>query len=144
MASTGAFLFPAGVSSTFLTPSAGNSKLKSNPVSVSVSTRRLALSAEQPPATTKWTDGELKNGRFDKKGEEEAHSHTSTIIDEEYRQRQRRRTEHQVLEERMSLKDFFEQAKDLIKSDGGPPRWFSPLECGSRLNNSPLLLFLPG
>ncbi|CAK7328372.1 unnamed protein product [Dovyalis caffra] len=28
--------------------------------------------------------------------------------------------------------------------DGGPPRWFSPLECGSRSDNSPLLLFLPG
>lgn len=45
---------------------------------------------------------------------------------------------------RANLKDYFEQSKDLIKSDGGPPRWFSPLECGSRLENSPLLLFLPG
>ncbi|KAJ6302295.1 hypothetical protein OIU77_016392 [Salix suchowensis] len=27
---------------------------------------------------------------------------------------------------------------------GGPPRWFSPLDCGSRLDNSPLLLYLPG
>ena len=44
----------------------------------------------------------------------------------------------------LNLSDFFEQSKDLIKSDGGPPRWFSPLECGSRLDNSPLLLFLPG
>ncbi|KAJ4823185.1 hypothetical protein Tsubulata_015131 [Turnera subulata] len=43
-----------------------------------------------------------------------------------------------------SLKDYFEETKDLIRSDGGPPRWFSPLECGSRLENSPLLLFLPG
>uniref|UniRef100_A0A5B7BDC7 Serine aminopeptidase S33 domain-containing protein n=1 Tax=Davidia involucrata TaxID=16924 RepID=A0A5B7BDC7_DAVIN len=46
--------------------------------------------------------------------------------------------------ERLNLKDYVEQSKDLIRSDGGPPRWFSPLECGSRLNNSPLLLFLPG
>ncbi|GMP29765.1 hypothetical protein CsSME_00004736 [Camellia sinensis var. sinensis] len=32
----------------------------------------------------------------------------------------------------------------MIRSnDGGPPRWFSPLECRSRSNDSPLLLFLP-
>lgn len=47
----------------------------------------------------------------------------------------------------VSLKNFFELAKDLVGSDGGgsgPPRWFSPLECSSRLDNSPLLLYLPG
>nr|AZM65208.1 diacylglycerol acyltransferase 9 [Vitellaria paradoxa] len=32
----------------------------------------------------------------------------------------------------------------MATNDGGPPRWFSPLECGSRLKDSPLLLFLPG
>lgn len=43
------------------------------------------------------------------------------------------------------LRDYFQQSTYLLtKSDGGPPRWFSPLECGSRLNNSPLLLTLPG
>lgn len=44
------------------------------------------------------------------------------------------------------LKDYFDEAKDMIKSDGGPPRWFSPLECGphNRSSRSPLLLFLPG
>ncbi|KAF6161584.1 hypothetical protein GIB67_009463 [Kingdonia uniflora] len=46
--------------------------------------------------------------------------------------------------ERLSIKDYLEQTKDLIKSDGGPPRWFSPLECGARWENSPLLLYLPG
>ncbi|KAI3776860.1 hypothetical protein L1987_46650 [Smallanthus sonchifolius] len=46
---------------------------------------------------------------------------------------------------RFSLTDFLEQSKGLLMtSDGGPPRWFSPLECGSRLDNSPLLLSLPG
>nr|AZM65203.1 diacylglycerol acyltransferase 4 [Vitellaria paradoxa] len=44
----------------------------------------------------------------------------------------------------LSLNDYFELSKEMIRSDGGPPRWFSPLECGSRLDNSPLLLFLPG
>ncbi|KAI4350464.1 hypothetical protein L6164_004917 [Bauhinia variegata] len=45
---------------------------------------------------------------------------------------------------RSSIKDYFEHSKDFIKSDGGPPRWFSPLECAYRLNDAPLLLFLPG
>jgi len=41
-------------------------------------------------------------------------------------------------------KEYLEQSKELIVPDGGPPRWFSPLECARRLDNSPLLLFLPG
>lgn len=46
---------------------------------------------------------------------------------------------------RSTLRDYFEQSLELIsRSDGGPPRWFSPLECGLRLQNSPLLLYLPG
>ncbi|XP_021760110.1 acyltransferase-like protein At3g26840, chloroplastic [Chenopodium quinoa] len=47
-----------------------------------------------------------------------------------------------------SWRDYFELAKLFIGSDGGgcrgPPRWFSPLEGGSRIDNSPLLLYLPG
>ncbi|XAR52043.1 Diacylglycerol O-acyltransferase [Bertholletia excelsa] len=47
--------------------------------------------------------------------------------------------------ERPTLKDYLEQSKDMLRSiDGGPPRWFSPLECGSRSTHCPLLLFLPG
>ncbi|XP_020227392.1 acyltransferase-like protein At3g26840, chloroplastic [Cajanus cajan] len=41
-------------------------------------------------------------------------------------------------------KEYLEQSKEFIKADGGTPRWFSPLECASRMENSPLLLFLPG
>ncbi|XP_019183791.1 PREDICTED: acyltransferase-like protein At3g26840, chloroplastic isoform X2 [Ipomoea nil] len=44
----------------------------------------------------------------------------------------------------LSLKDYFQQSKQMLRSDGGPPRWFSPLECASRSQQSPLLLFLPG
>lgn len=49
-------------------------------------------------------------------------------------------------EDRQStLRDYFEQSQGLIsRSDGGPPRWFSPLECRSRVKDSPLLLYLPG
>ncbi|KAK9108568.1 hypothetical protein Syun_024579 [Stephania yunnanensis] len=46
--------------------------------------------------------------------------------------------------ERLSVKDYLERSKELIRSDGGPPRWFSPLECGARWESSPLLLYLPG
>ncbi|KAI9176855.1 hypothetical protein LWI28_007886 [Acer negundo] len=44
---------------------------------------------------------------------------------------------------RKELKDYFEESKDMIKADGGPPRWFSPLESGSHSHDSPLLLYLP-
>lgn len=53
-------------------------------------------------------------------------------------------TEAAQPEERKSLKDFFVEAGDFLSSDGGPPRWFSPLECGARAPGSPLLLYLPG
>ncbi|CAO2837150.1 unnamed protein product [Amaranthus hypochondriacus] len=44
----------------------------------------------------------------------------------------------------VSMKDYLDISKDMIKPDGGPPRWFSPVECGRPLKGSPLLLFLPG
>ncbi|KAK6158390.1 hypothetical protein DH2020_005704 [Rehmannia glutinosa] len=43
-----------------------------------------------------------------------------------------------------TVKDYLEAAKDMIKSDGGPPRWFCPIESGPPLQNSPVLLYLPG
>ncbi|XP_048336903.1 phytyl ester synthase 1, chloroplastic isoform X2 [Ziziphus jujuba] len=159
MASTGASLCPTVMSSVFgreVRPSAvGSSKFKSNN-KVLISTRRLALSAEQPAAATvgtEWKEGGLEKGMFEEKPEEEeAHRNTRIDVEEEKEKGMRKKhgSEKQVFEveeERMSLKDYFDQAKDLIKSsssDGGPPRWFSPLECGSRSSNSPLLLFLPG
>ncbi|KAG6438423.1 hypothetical protein SASPL_103366 [Salvia splendens] len=44
-----------------------------------------------------------------------------------------------------SLRNYFDQCRELIsRSDDGPPRWFSPIGCRSRLKDSPLLLYLPG
>ncbi|KAL7115188.1 hypothetical protein ACP275_04G170000 [Erythranthe tilingii] len=43
----------------------------------------------------------------------------------------------------LSSKNYSDQVKE-IDEDGGPPRWFSPAECGRRSTGSPLLLFLPG
>lgn len=44
----------------------------------------------------------------------------------------------------VGMKDYLDSAKDMIKPDGGPPRWFCPVECGRPLEDSPVLLFLPG
>ncbi|KAK7258782.1 hypothetical protein RIF29_24369 [Crotalaria pallida] len=44
-----------------------------------------------------------------------------------------------------TVEDYFVAAKEMNKfNDGGPPRWFCPLDCGSPLKDSPTLLFLPG
>ncbi|XP_020186677.1 phytyl ester synthase 1, chloroplastic [Aegilops tauschii subsp. strangulata] len=45
----------------------------------------------------------------------------------------------------VTVKDYFAAARALCKDDGGPPRWFSPVECGQpAVEDAPLLLFLPG
>ncbi|RWR94688.1 Diacylglycerol acyltransferase [Cinnamomum micranthum f. kanehirae] len=43
-----------------------------------------------------------------------------------------------------SVIDYLDVARELIRPDGGPPRWFCPVECGRPIRGSPLLLFLPG
>ncbi|KAJ4831351.1 hypothetical protein Tsubulata_015974 [Turnera subulata] len=43
-----------------------------------------------------------------------------------------------------TVEDYFDGAKEMIRSDGGPPRWFCPVECGQPLKGSPVLLYLPG
>ncbi|RAL38181.1 hypothetical protein DM860_000875 [Cuscuta australis] len=45
----------------------------------------------------------------------------------------------------LTLKDYLQQSKEMLRSDGGPPRWFCPLDFSEkRSQSSPLLLFLPG
>ncbi|KAJ4968442.1 hypothetical protein NE237_015143 [Protea cynaroides] len=43
-----------------------------------------------------------------------------------------------------TVKDYLDIARDMIKPDGGPRRWFCPVACGRPIQGSPLLLFLPG
>ena len=43
-----------------------------------------------------------------------------------------------------TVKDYFDAVKEMVKPDGGPPRWFSPISCGRPQKDSPILLFLPG
>ncbi|CAO2192417.1 unnamed protein product [Urochloa humidicola] len=45
----------------------------------------------------------------------------------------------------VTVKDYFAAAKAVSRDDGGPPRWFSPIECGRpAVDDAPPLLFLPG
>ncbi|GLT76172.1 hypothetical protein SLA2020_478470 [Shorea laevis] len=43
-----------------------------------------------------------------------------------------------------TVKDFLNASSEMVKPDGGPPRWFCPVECGRPVKDSPVLLFLPG
>ncbi|KAM2492456.1 hypothetical protein PS1_043991 [Malus domestica] len=63
--------------------------------------------------------------------ENEVHT-TTTTTSVAKTKRQARQEEHRfdTEEQGLSLKDFFEQAKGFISSDGGPPRWFSHLSGG--------------
>ncbi|CAN6469289.1 unnamed protein product [Victoria cruziana] len=49
-----------------------------------------------------------------------------------------------TLDKTDSLKDYLGLSKDLVRSDGGPLRWFCPVECGAPVKDVPPLLFLPG
>ncbi|CAA7405169.1 unnamed protein product [Spirodela intermedia] len=47
--------------------------------------------------------------------------------------------------ESLGVADFVERSRALVGGgSGGPPRWFSPVECRWRGELSPLLMFLPG
>ncbi|XP_026461091.1 acyltransferase-like protein At1g54570, chloroplastic [Papaver somniferum] len=78
---------------------------------------------------------------------------TRTAFEKSETGRRRRILKASILDEfeieRLSVKDYLERSIDLIKPDGGPPRWFSPVESNSsgggvRFEDSPLLLYLPG
>ncbi|XP_059450629.1 LOW QUALITY PROTEIN: phytyl ester synthase 2, chloroplastic-like [Corylus avellana] len=128
MAANGAPLFLANLSSVFRRDATSSSVGKSKPrqISFSNSSRRFAVSTEQPTTTSRSSG----SGRLEKREEAEAVAATGF---------------EDPAVERGSLKDYFERSKELVRrSDGGPPRWFTPLECGPPLINSPLLLFLPG
>ncbi|XP_037494798.1 acyltransferase-like protein At3g26840, chloroplastic [Jatropha curcas] len=130
--------WPAVVRSC-ITPSSSSGKVKSN--SAPYQTRRFAvaqISTGTVSATAKTTSF-AENGRMEMERLEEERAKIkekkSPLIWE---------LAEAEMKSRKSLKDYFEESKDLIRSDGSPPRWLSPLECGSRLDKSPLLLYLPG
>ncbi|KAK4603173.1 hypothetical protein RGQ29_011941 [Quercus rubra] len=137
MAVTGVSIFPASLSPVIrrdFTPLVGKfSKSKH-----SISFRRLAVSTEQTPTPTPTTTATptptqtTTTRRLSEKSEELGEAEVAASVDE-------------VEQNGRVWREYFERSKELIsRSDGGPPRWFTPLECGPPLKNSPLLLFLPG
>ncbi|PRQ34588.1 putative diacylglycerol acyltransferase, alpha/Beta hydrolase [Rosa chinensis] len=117
-------LFPPSIFRHELTSSpSGRSKLTAlfsiNPSRTR--TRRLAVSTHHTPTLTSRITGAMED-----------HDHRHRHVEDEL----------------VSFKHFIEQAKDLVRPDSSTsapsPRWFSPLDCGPPLDNSPLLLFLPG
>lgn len=143
MASTGVCLFPARLPSVIRqeptsSSSSSSGRSKFNPISIP-SRRLAAASTDHTP--TILTAANIASGRS---SEKEAHTTTTTSASETKRQAGQEEHKFDAEDQGLSLKDYFEQAKDFISSDGGPPRWFSPLGGGSRLDDSPLLLFLPG
>ncbi|KAI3973018.1 hypothetical protein MKX01_019676 [Papaver californicum] len=41
-----------------------------------------------------------------------------------------------------SVQDYLDISREMVKkTDGGPPRWFCPAECGNPIKDSPVLLF---
>lgn len=121
MAPTGTSLFHSNLYPLFSRDSTSSSLGKFISTHISISTWRFAEQAPTPAT---------KRRRLQKRGEVEAVA-AATYED--------------PVVGRKSLKEYFERSKELIiSSDGGPPRWFTPLECGPPSMNSPLLLFLPG
>ncbi|EPS71771.1 hypothetical protein M569_02985, partial [Genlisea aurea] len=46
---------------------------------------------------------------------------------------------------KLRLRHYFEHSADLmVGSEGGPPRWFSPLDVGPSSEQAPVMLYLPG
>lgn len=43
-----------------------------------------------------------------------------------------------------TVEDYFAASKEICKFDGGPPRWFCPIECIHPSKDSPTMMFLPG
>ncbi|KAL3722932.1 hypothetical protein ACJRO7_035169 [Eucalyptus globulus] len=145
MAAAGACLFPPVFSParrrrTEASAAAGSNQ---NPRLSSSSARRFAVSTEHvsSAAATATTFPSSRPVGFGENGRS-PEKHGGTASDQSSSSPFMEDVELESGRER--LRRFFDEAKDLTRPDGGPPRWFSPLECGSRLEKSPLLLYLPG
>lgn len=130
MASAGTCSFP-GVSSPLFRREPPPLHGKLNPCRITNLAPRFAMSVDRVSATFVAAEKEIT---AETKREEGIGTAETEKVWEEKEKKQLR----------SGWKEYLEQAKELIVADGGPARWFSPLECGSRLVNSPLMLFLPG
>ncbi|XP_020533536.1 acyltransferase-like protein At3g26840, chloroplastic isoform X2 [Jatropha curcas] len=145
MAATGACFFPAGFSPpvvrSCMTTSSSPGKVEPKPVPNQ--SRGFTVSTEQISTGTKTAKAKTTSFTNNARTEMERLEEEREKIKEKKNPFIWELAEAEI-KSRKSLKDYFEESKDLIRSDSGPPRWLSPLECGSRLDKSPLLLYLPG
>ncbi|KAI5428083.1 phytyl ester synthase 2, chloroplastic isoform X1 [Lathyrus oleraceus] len=128
MVAAGTFFLP-GVSSPLFRREPPPFLGKLNPAWTQSMSTRFAMSVDRFPATLVAAE---KGNTVDVKREKGG----AAEIEKSWEEKEEK-------QRRSGWKEYLEQAKDLIIGDGGP-RWFSPLECGWRLDNSPLMLFLPG
>ncbi|KAA0060337.1 acyltransferase-like protein [Cucumis melo var. makuwa] len=152
MAATGACVFHGVLFSAFRRDRTSfNGTFKSSPIAIHNAPRFAAVpttsmdqvassSSPEETASTSSVGDLFGNARFDKTYKYA----TTAIVGVGAENGTRFNSGSEDTEVRRSLNDYFEQSVELIRSDNGPPRWFSPLESGSRIDNSPLLLFLPG
>ncbi|KAH6818209.1 Esterase/lipase/thioesterase family protein [Perilla frutescens var. frutescens] len=77
-----------------------------------------------------------------------ANDHVSSIVEEKKREKNSEVVKLEPLWDdgygTETVKNYLDYAQDMIKPDGGPVRWFTPISCGPHLIGSPILLFLPG
>lgn len=129
MAAAGVCFFPGGTSPLFRREAPSPTrKLKS--VRIPSLVPRFAMSVDRVPANS--VTAEKGRAAEAKRDEGSGTVEKQNLWEAKEKQRQ------------SGWMEYLEQAKELIEPDGGPPRWFSPLESGSRLDNSPVMLFLPG
>ncbi|CAL0323304.1 unnamed protein product [Lupinus luteus] len=139
MAAIGASLCPAASFPVYRREEPSQTVLKLKANRIPIMPPRFALSVDRV-AETSTTAIPPNNGILSVKvnGEE------GTLAEKEKRSENKKDEEEEELNRRSGWRSYVEQSKEIAKPDGGPPRWFSPLESGSRLDKSPLLLFLPG
>lgn len=139
MAATGAGLFWAASYSPLGTRiPRTTAQLQPKAASVSAG-QSVATSTVQSSTTTTTSSTGSNNGRLEKS------SSGATQEVKQYDSVAKSEAESSSSSSSFTLKDYYEQSIGMTRSnDGGPPRWFSPLESGARSDDSPLLLFLPG
>ncbi|XP_019437420.1 PREDICTED: acyltransferase-like protein At3g26840, chloroplastic [Lupinus angustifolius] len=136
MAAIGASLCPAASFPVHHRQESSHTVLKLKANRIPIMPPRFAHSVDRVPETTSTAISPNNGIPWVKVNGEEG-----TLAEKEKRGEN---NEEEELNRRSSWRSYVEQTKEIAKPDGGPPRWFSPLESGSRLDKSPLLLFLPG
>lgn len=88
-------------------------------------------------------NGVVKEER-EKASVEVADGHVSSVVEDKKREKVKLEPLWDDGYGTETVKDYLDYAQDIIKPDGGPVRWFTPISCGPHLEGSPILFFLPG